>query len=214
MDVEKAKSLIPPGARPPINPHQQQQPLDHSVWSATFQPPERQPKMGDHHHPHTQPTSVPLTRARSAQHIVNAPPPSRYYYEDYWDDQLYSLNSGASLNEISQPLTAHNAVYPAAENMIRSPPADTLDSSSTRSDTGATMRWSFPEPQIPNYASGTDVGVANPYLDSGLRIPQRKASHRSTLSEGRREFALPFNQSETSLNDAAELLDLVCTNSY
>lgn len=41
------------------------------------------------------------------------------------------------------------------------------------------------------------------------KVPRRKPSHRSTLSQERGEFSLPFNQSETSLDQVGELIDQV-----
>lgn len=174
--------------------------------------------MADHHHLRAQPT---LIRARSAQQLVNAPPPPHYYYyEDYWDDHLYSpAADGGARNVHSQYSAVHNVnTFAPAENMGRSLPGDTFDSSSTaRSDGNAAMssRRPFPEPRISEYVSGTgistDAGVLNSYSDvnGGLRIPHHRPSHYSTLSQGRGDFALPSNQFETSLDRAADLLDLV-----
>ena len=80
----------------------------------------------------------------------------------------------------------------------------------------------FPEPHIPNYdrdrISGTGAGGAlNSYSDANayLRIPpHRTASQRSPRSEGLGEITHPFNQSETSLDRTADLLDLVRNSLY
>lgn len=104
MTVDKSKSFIPAGARPPVNPHQNYHgashqlnlPLDHSVWADTFQnqqSPYSPGSFGAHPAQHNEGSSssqsrlnvIPLARARSAQNINSPPPPSRYYYEDYID---------------------------------------------------------------------------------------------------------------------------------
>ena len=80
----------------------------------------------------------------------------------------------------------------------------------------------FPEPHIPNYdrdhSSGTGAGGAlNSYSDANayLRIPpHRTTSQRSSRNEGLGGITHPFNQSETSLDRTADLLDLVRNSLY
>ena|ERR1700733_9040889 len=193
--------------------------------------------MADHHHlrPPLPPASVPLTRAHSAQQVVNAPPPvppssSHYmYYEDYyWDDHSYPPDSSAARSASGGAPSRHpvsGSPQPPGSAIHRSPSEGTLpsstsspsfsvsSSSSTHSNAraAATMML-FPEPHIP----GTGArGALNSYSDAYLGIPpHRTASQRSLRSEGRGEITHPFNQSETSLNRTADLLDLVRNGLY
>ncbi|KAF8312518.1 hypothetical protein DL93DRAFT_2229023 [Clavulina sp. PMI_390] len=72
--------------------------------------------------------------------------------------------------------------------------------------------WRFPEPRPqfyePNPSQGT---VTDPRWgaqgNGSLTVPSRTPSHRSTMSQERAEFQLPWNASELSVNHVGELMD-------
>lgn len=225
MPIDKAKTFIPQGARPPINPHHNigSGALDHSVWMDAPADAFTRSHLGSG----TGSSPAPLTRARSAQEILASPPQKRYYYEDYAD----SSPGGSSTSTSSRALHLAPPGPAAASSSYRSPTTSPTQYNYTNTytsgaqvseeptDDSAHMRWSFPAPEVPSYGSGasssptfgqpppSSFGSNNRNGGSRLVLP-RKPSHRSTLSQERGEFALPYNNSETSFDAAGVLADV------
>lgn len=184
MGVEKAKSYIPQGARPPVNPHANygpshrisDVPLDHSVWTDSFI--NQQPSMSranpsnyglaatSTQQPQGQSStssgSIPLARARSAQNINAPPPQSKYYYEDYADTPSSFHNHQASAGSIadssSTSATRASYPYPSSESFARSsnPPPSPPRPTTFLSPTGSTNFTTSPPSLPPRPGPPTD----------------------------------------------------------
>lgn len=234
MPVDKAKTYIPQGARPPINPHHHTG-LDHSVWMdvgsgydftrSHYGSGSGAGALNGNGSSSTSP--APLTRARSAQEILASPSPKRYYYEDYADSP--STPSAGSTSTSSRALHLSPPGPAAASSSYTSSPSPiqytgnytntyTSGAQPTEEPTVAAantnMRYSFPSPSVPDFTSNSRSSPTPPSSYSptgrkghGLVLP-RKPSHRSTLSQERGEFALPYNNSETSFDAAGVLADV------
>jgi hypothetical protein len=183
---------LPPGARPPARFGV----LDHSVWMA--RPPDAEfDAAAGQEVQKPSPFQMSLTRTRSTSEMSPPSGPSeRYYYEDYMDSHA-SGNSSQALGPYSN---SDRATFNNQSGQVsRRPPHDDVAVVSGQSLARTGTRW---QPQPPN---PTPTCLDSPHLT----IP-RSNSHRSTRSEDRGRFTLPFNRSETSLEAAGTLAD-VCT---